>query len=305
VTPIRLLAVGSTLIDWHRHVDYADIEDAGLTLGDSHLVDTERMSSLLDRWDAANITLGGSTANTVRGFVGLGGEVDFVTCIGDDEFGLFARQQLAQLGVNLLSYPIGGDTGVCLDFITPDGERTMAVFPGVASRLVLPEVEPTHYPSCLLLEGYLLDYSQTTRETFRRTVEWSRQLKTQLVVSLSDRSVVAGHQAELLKVASDDDPLLIGNEGEFQELFASDAIESLRDLHIMAAITRGSKGATVIDYDGNVADITAESVSASDTTGAGDMFAAGLLFGLASGVEAAGRLGVDSATKHVGGNARS
>jgi len=106
-------------------------------------------------------------------------------------------------------------------------------------------------------------------------------------------------------VASDDDPLLIGNEGEFQELFASDAIESLRDLHIMAAITRGSKGATVIDYDGNVADITAESVSASDTTGAGDMFAAGLLFGLASGVEAAGRLGVDSATKHVGGNARS
>jgi sugar/nucleoside kinase (ribokinase family) len=301
VTPIRLLAVGSTLIDLRQHVNYADIEDAGLTLGNSHLVDAERMSSLLDRWPFCHASLGGSTANTVRGFVGLGGVVDFVTQVGDDGRGLFAQQQLAKLGVNLLSRSVNGDTGVCLDLITPDGERTMVVSPGVASQWVLPSLKLEHRPSCLLLEGYLLDYSPETRETFRRTVEWSRQLKTQLVVSLSDRFVVAGHQAELLKVASDDDPLLIGNEGEFRELFGDHAIEYLRDLHVMAAITRGPKGATVIDHDGNATDIAAESVSASDTTGAGDMFAAGLLFGLASGVEAAGRLGVNSATRHVGG----
>ena len=296
---VRLLAVGSTLVDVRLHVDFADVQYAELIPGNSHLVDTERMASLLDRWPLGRTELGGSTANTVRGFVGLGGAVDFVTAIGNNELGESSQRQLVGSGVNLLSKPIDGDTGVCLAMITPDGERTMAVSPGVAAYLSVPEVELEHHSSCLLLEGYLLDYSQTTRDAFRRAVEWSRQLKTQLVVSLSDSALVANHRAELLKVASDDDPLLIGNEGEFQELFASDAIESLRDLHIMAAITRGSKGATVIDHDGNVTDITAESVSASDTTGAGDMFAAGLLFGLASGIEAAGRLGVDSAREYV------
>jgi sugar/nucleoside kinase (ribokinase family) len=298
---VRLLAVGSTLVDIRLHVDPADVQCAGLMPGNSHLVDVERMASLLNRWPLGRTELGGSTANAVRGFAGLGGAVDFVTAIGNNELGEFAQRQLVGSGVNLLSKPIDGDTGVCLAMITPDGERTMAVSPGVAAHLVTPEVELERHPSCLLLEGYLLDYSQTTRDAFRRAVEWSRQLKTQLVVSLSDRSVVANHQAELLKVASEDDPLLIGNEGEFQELFEGNAIERLKGLHIMAAITRGSKGATVIDHDGNVTDVAAESVSASDTTGAGDMFAAGLLFGLASGIEAAGRLGVDSATKYVAG----
>ena len=238
----HLLAVGSTLLDAHLQVDYIDIEAAGLTLGNSHLVDAERMASLCGRWPLGNVVLGGSTANTVRGFTRLGGSVDFITAIGDDELGEFAQQEFVDSPVNLLSSAIKGNTGVCLDMITADGERTMAVSPGVASQLVLPELELGHTPSCLLLEGYLLDYSQRTREAFCKAVEWSRRLNTQFVVSLSDRSVVAGHRTDLLELASEDDPLLIGNEGEFQELFGENAIKHLRNLHVMAAITRGAQG---------------------------------------------------------------
>jgi len=104
--PVRLLAVGSTLVDIQVKVRSVDVQDAGLSLGNSHLVDAERMSSLLDRRSLSHVTLGGSTANTVRGFTGLGGAVDFVTAIGEDGFGELAQRQLADCEGYCLDSPV-------------------------------------------------------------------------------------------------------------------------------------------------------------------------------------------------------
>ena len=295
---VNLLAVGSTMTDLRMLVDPADLEHAGLTPGSSNILDMEQLSSLLDRWPIGKITLGGSTANTVLKFAELGGAVDFITAIGKDKQSAFIPKQLADSGINLLSELVDGGTGLCVVFITPDGERTMAVAPRCAAHLVAPEVAPDRLPSYLLLEGYLLDYSPETRDSFYATVQWSQEVGTPLVISLSDSALVARHRSELSKLVLGCRPMLIGNESEFQALFGEGSVKRLCSLDMTAAITRGSKGATVINMD-NVIDVAAEPIPASDTTGAGDAFAAGFLFGLDKGAESAARLGVDLATQHV------
>ncbi len=301
-----LVALGSAIVDVIVKSDDASIERLGLTKGQMALVGNARAGEIIESVGSGVKSCGGSAANTAIGFALLGGASAFIGKIADDHLGRLFAKGMESHGVKF--FPItalvassadGGNqergdqknsrslsTGSCTVLATPDGERTMATNLGVASTLVADEIDSTLVSDCdvFYVEAYLLDIPSAV-SGITNAMERARQAGSRVALSLSDKSCVVRHRAELLKLISSHVDILFGNASEFTTLFSvsniTAAAEEAASSGIMAVLTEGEKGSLVVSPAGQIFDI--EAVTAKrvvDSTGAGDLFAAGFLYGL-------------------------
>ncbi len=292
---LDVVAIGSPLLDVIELATVEQLAQIGLEKGSMTLIDLETAHAVQELMGAPRYVSGGSVANTTAGIAVLGGSAGFVGAVADDEVGRTYAENLRAAGVEFephLSESAAGDglgTGRCMVLITDDADRTMGTYLGAAATLS-PEGVPTSFvarASIVLLEGYLWDVP-AAKEAMRHAASTAHAAEGSVALSLSDPFCVGRHQREFLDLLLDDVDILLGNEEEVTMLFGvssyKDALEAAEETGLLVVMTRGAKGATVLTARGPEEIPAAAVARVVDTTGAGDLFAAGLLFGLTHGM---------------------
>lgn len=286
-----VIAIGNAIVDVMSPCTDELIEEFGMARGAMTLVDARQAADLYDAMGPAREISGGSAANTLAGLSALGAQCAFIGQVADDQLGAVFAHDIRAVGIDFDTPPRKGEpsTARCLIFVTPDGQRTMHTFLGASQYLPASALdeEAIGGASILYLEGYLWD-PEEPRAAMRRAIETARAAGRKVALTLSDVFVIARHG---------DDFLALIAEGMIDILFANEAelaaITDCRDLeegiaklapHVpLLVVTRSEKGAVALS-GGERAEVAAEPVDeVVDTTGAGDLFAAGFLFGHARG----------------------
>ena len=302
---LDVVALGSPLVDVLSHADDVELQHLGLNKGSMALVDLERAAAVYGSMGPATEMSGGAAANTVVGVAALGGRAGFLGKVADDELGAVFLHDITASGVELGHLrPAPADpaadraTGRCLVFVTPDGERTMATHLGVASTFGPDDVdeELLERAHVVYVEGYLWDLGPA-KAAIRRAIEVAHAADALVALTLSDPFCVERHQKEFLGLLHGEVDVLFANEEEIKLLFGTAdfdaAVTACEETGVLAALTRGAAGSVAVGAQGPVA-IPAEAVDGViDTTGAGDLYAAGFLYGLTHGSDPEGcaRLG--------------
>jgi sugar/nucleoside kinase (ribokinase family) len=297
-------AIGNAIVDVIAPASDAFLEVQGLRKGAMTLIDDARAYDLYCAMGSGVETSGGSAANTVAGVASLGGRAAFAGKIAHDPLGEVFAHDIRAIGAHfdtpMLAAP-GEDsasgTGRCLINVTPDGNRTMATYLGAANQLTPADVDPAVIGDAAVtyLEGYLFD-PPLAREAFAKAADLARSAGRKTALSLSDVFVVERWREELLGFMDRID-IVFANETEVKSLFQTDdfdaAVDRLANRVEIAVVTRGERGA-VIRHRAEKHSVAAFPVDrVLDTTGAGDQYAAGFLFGLARGkpLDVCGALG--------------
>jgi sugar/nucleoside kinase (ribokinase family) len=292
---LDVVAIGSPLLDVIELASDAQVARSGLVKGSMTLIDLETANAVQGMMGAPRYVSGGSVANTTAGIAELGGTAGFIGAVADDDTGRTYAENLRAAGVEFephLSESAAGDglgTGRCVVLITEDADRTLGTYLGAASTLS-PEGVPTPFVargSIVLLEGYLWDVP-AAKEAMRHAASTAHDSDGSVALSLSDPFCVERHQREFLELLLDDVDILLGNEEEITMLFGTHsyraALEAADETGLLVVMTRGARGATVLTARGPQEVSAAAVERVVDTTGAGDLFAAGFLFGLTHGM---------------------
>ena len=294
------LTIGNALVDVLATVDEGFLVRENIVKGSMNLVDIKRSKHLHSLVNSRTEMSGGSAANTAYGLASLGGKAGFIGKISADRLGDSFSHDLDSVGVKFFPGVTceTEDTGRCLIVVTPDGNRTMNTFLGAASLLDAADISKTAVQSAavVFLEGYLFD-KDAAKEAFRTAAEYAHAAGRKVALTLSDSFCVDRHRADFLSLVKNDIDILFSNEDELKALYQVDSINDglhqLRDNCEFAAVTRNEHGSVVIDGD-EVVIIDAEPVeSVVDATGAGDMYAAGFIYGFVRGkpIEQCGKIG--------------
>jgi len=303
--------IGNAIVDIIGRCDDAFLERFGAAKGGMRLVDTDALMALYTAMGPGIEISGGSAANTIAGIASLGGSASFIGKIGDDEFGRIFAHDIAAQGVAFQSRPVaGGQTSRSLILVTPDGERTMNTFLGISTAFEEADLDADVIASAgiVYLEGYLFD-APPGKAAFRRAVEIARGAGRKVALTLSDAFCVDRHRDEFLEFMRSGVDIVFANESELVSLYQGadfDAAAAQIGAEVpLAVLTRSAKGCVVVAGPSREA-VPAHHVDhVVDTTGAGDLFAAGFLFGAARGLPNAtsARLGAMAAAEiisHIG-----
>ena len=307
-----VVGIGNAIVDIIGRCDDAFLAQFGCTKGSMQLVDAATVLKLYDDMGPAIEISGGSVANTMVGVAAFGGKAGFIGKTPDDQFGQVFRHDIRAAGVTF-NTPSAGDsepTGRSLILVTPDGQRTMNTALGVSPRLGGGEVDAELIRSAriLYLEGYLFDRPEA-KAAFRQAADIAAKAGRQVALSLSDPFCVDRHRPEFLKLIKDSVDILFANEAEITSLYETtqfdDAARQAQTDTKLAALTRSEKGSVILSGGQAIAIPAAPVANVVDTTGAGDLFAAGFLFGVAKGkdLQTAGKLGSLAAAEiisHIG-----
>jgi sugar/nucleoside kinase (ribokinase family) len=295
-----VLGIGNAIVDVLTHAEDEFLERQGMAKGAMTLIDDGRALELYGQMTATHACPGGSAANTLAGLASLGGSAAYIGKVRDDALGHTFRQHMTATGVSFDTPPAttGPGTGRCLIFVTPDAQRTMQTFLGASATIGPEEVDPrvVRAASITYLEGYLFD-PPAAKQAFFAAARHAHEAGRRVALTLSDPFCVGRHRDEFLHLIAEHVDILFANELELEALYREGDFErALGRLHgrcEVAAITRGPRGSVIV-ADGERIEVGAEPVAqVVDTTGAGDLYAAGFLYGLARGksLELCGRLG--------------
>ena len=311
-TRYDVVGIGNSLVDVIAHANDSFIHREALTKGAMTLIDTDRALHLYRALGSAVEMSGGSAANTVCGVSSFGGRAAYIGKVSADDLGEVFGHDLRAVGVHFApgEHMDGMPTGRCIIVVTPDAQRTMNTYLGVSSYLCPNDVDErvVAVGRVLYMEGYLFDRDDA-KQAFRHAAQVAHRAGRQVSLTLSDSFCVDRHRDDFRALVEDEVDILFGNEHELMSLYELDSFEAavaaVRRDSALAVITRGPQGAAIISAD-QIVDVAAEEVGhVLDTTGAGDLFAAGFLFGLTNGYALAecGRLGSIAAAEvisHVG-----
>ncbi len=286
-----VLAVGNAIVDVIAPADDAFLKAQGLAKGSMGLVDAERSAAIYAAMRPGIEASGGSAGNTVAGVASLGGRAAYMGKVKDDALGRVFIHDMRAGGVAFDTAPAtdGEPTGVSMINVTPDGQRTMATFLGAANTLTEADIDEARVKDSAIvyLEGYLFD-PEAARAAFGKAAAAAHAAGRTVAITLSDAFVVGRHRQALLDFLPSVD-LVFANEVEAMALFEpSDfdaAAQALGERVKTAAITRGEHGSVVMRGAERIDVATRPVEAVVDTTGAGDQYAAGFLFGLARGFE--------------------
>ena len=289
---LDVLAIGNAIVDVIADADDALLAREGMHKGAMQLIDEAEATRLYAAMGPAREASGGSAANTVAGLASLGLSAGFIGQLGDDQLGQIFTHDIRSLGVAFDTAPRAGigATARCLILVTPDAQRTMNTFLGAAQRLASDAVDAAHVGQAKIvyLEGYLWD-PQAPRAAMYKAMDAARAAGTKVAFTLSDSFVVDRHRADLNRLLDERRiDILFANEAEILMLAgASDcdgAIAAIAPQVETLVVTRNEHGA-VAQRGEERAEVPAEPIARLvDTTGAGDLFAAGFLAGEARGL---------------------
>ncbi len=307
-----VVGVGNALVDVLAHAGEQFLVDHGLVKGSMTLVETERALALYQALGGAIEMSGGSAANTVCGVASLGGRAAYIGKVGDDDLGRVFGHDLRAVGV--IFRPGAADaelpTGRCIIVVTPDAERTMHTYLGISSLLHPGDVDEAVIAAgrVLYMEGYLYDRPEA-KQAFRRAAQIAHEHGREVSLTLSDSFCVDRHRADFRSLVADEVDILFGNTDEICSLYEvgslAEAIGAVQSECALTVVTTGAAGCMVVTADEVRAEPAVAVAQVLDTTGAGDLFAAGFLFGHTHGrgLEECAHLGAIAAAEvisHVG-----
>lgn len=311
-TRYDVTGIGNAIVDIIGRCDDAYLAKVGAAKGSMRLVDAGEVSKIYSGMGPAVEISGGSAANTIAGVASFGGRAGFIGSIADDEFGRIFAHDVKSIGVAFNATPVRGDvpTSRSLILVTPDGERTMNTFLGVSTLFDETRLDRAlvRDSAILYLEGYLFDREEAKR-AFKAAAQEAKAAGRQVALTLSDGFCVDRHRAEFLQFIREGVDIVFANESEITSLYETSnydqaATKARNDIKL-AVLTRSAKGSHILS-DGRDIEIGAMPIDkVIDTTGAGDLYAAGFLFGIANdfSLETAGKLASLAAAEiisHIG-----
>lgn len=296
-TVYDVTGIGSALLDFMVEVDDSFIANLGLKKGEMHLIDAERSREIFEMLKDMNIHIapGGSSANTVSGVAVLGGKGAFIGRVASDEYGKTYVDKTVEAGVTSFISKGSGMTGHAITFITPDSERTFATHLGAAIELSADEIDYSviEKSSILHLEGYLFE-PENLREVCYRSMKIAKENGVLISIDLADPGLVGRIKNVFIDAAQNYADIIFVNEEEaaaFTGVREKDALEVLSGYSSTAVVKLGVKG-SIIKSDNEIVIVDAVKTAVVNTNGAGDMYAAGFIYGLTSGksVEVSGKI---------------
>ena len=305
---VQLLGISNAIVDVLAHVDTAFLDAIGAPLGSMTLIDEVQAQDIYSRMGPATEMSGGSVANTVAGFANLGGSAAYIGKVRDDQLGDIFNHDMNSLGVDIKLEPAtdGAPTARSHVLISEGGQRTMQTYLGACLGLSLADITAATVgtPKALLLEGYVWDIAEGPALA-KKAAQIARQNGTAVSISLSDSYCVERHRDLFVDFVQNDADIVVADEEEIYALLGTDNIDTaVRDLAAYEALfaeTRSEKGSVIVHGDTVVEQEAAAVRSVVDTTGAGDAYSAGFLYGWANdhSLSECARYGTHCATKVI------
>lgn len=303
----HVVGIGNAIVDVLAKCEDAFLERHNLVKGGMALIDAETAAALYGEMGPAIEVSGGSAANTIAGLAALGGKAAFIGKVGDDALGEIFAHDIRSLGVKFDTLPGKGigQTARSFVLVTPDAQRTMNTFLGASQELGPDDVDEITIKSAIItyLEGYLWDPPRA-KEAFIKAMDIAKDAGRFVALTLSDSFCVDRYRDEFLDLVEHRINILFANEQEIKSLYQTYDFEEAKK-HVsghvdIAVLTRSEKGSVILSAEHEI-DIPARPVEVVDTTGAGDLYSAGFLFGLTHGysLENSGKIGAMAASEAI------
>jgi sugar/nucleoside kinase (ribokinase family) len=303
-----VVGIGNAIVDVIASTDDAFLAAHGMHKGSMALIDEARAEAIYADMNAGVISSGGSAANTIAGLASFGGQTGFIGKVRDDALGTAFRHDITAAGARFTTPPAssGPATARCLVLVTPDSQRTMNTFLGASANLCADDVDAELVSAAELtyLEGYLYD-APSAQHAFHVAADLAHAAGRSVALSLSDPFCVTRHREAFLHLVEHHVDVLFANFAEASTLLETEdlgeIVEGLQTLTDLAALTRGADGSLVITKEGSIEIRAARVGPVVDTTGAGDLYAAGFLYGLTHrfSLRECGRLGSLAAAEAI------
>ena len=280
---LDIVGIGDAIVDISSQIDDAFLLTNKINKGIMTPVNVERTDTLCSKMKSTTVISGGSVANTVVAFASFGGNAGYIGKVAKDQFGKTFRDDIRSTGVVFDTPPLQTakvPTSRSIIMVTPDAQRTMCTFIGASSCFELMDFneEIIKNAKVTYLEGYLLNHSDAMK-SLHRVKEISHAAGNKVALTLSDSFCVDSHRDDFLELIKDHVDILFGNEAEIQSLYGTDKSSEIPLNCELTVITKGAEGSTIISKDGIVDIKTIPVAQIVDTTGAGDSYAAGFLYG--------------------------
>lgn len=292
---LDVVAIGNAIVDILSRTEDEFLTNNHIKKGAMTLIEAAQAEALYSKMGPAMEMSGGSAANTAAGLASLGAKVGYIGKVGPDQLGNVFRHDIRAAGVTFETAGLvrGAPTARCLVMITPDAQRTMCTYLGACVLLTHHDLDEDMIKGAKVtyLEGYLFDREQA-KEAFKKAAQIAHAAGKKVALTLSDPFCVERHRDEFLDLVKNHVDILFANEQEILSLYKLDNITKVQSHCELTVITRSEKGSVIISAKGKI-DVKAEPVSrVMDTTGAGDLYAAGFLYGYTQGkpLEVCGRI---------------
>lgn len=309
-TQFDVVALGNAIVDIIGRCEDSFLDRHGAPKGHMRLVEPQTIDTIYADMGPGTEISGGSAANTAAGIASFGGRAAFIGKVSNDEFGRIFRHDIGAAGVSFKTPAVENSTlstSRSLILVTPDGQRTMNTYLGISTDFDRNDVDPAviEASNIVYLEGYLFDREEA-KGAFRQAVDIANKAGRQVALTLSDSFCVDRHRKEFLELIRSGIGILFANESEILSLYEcssfDEAVQHVSRDTKLAVLTRSEKGSVIV-HEGTPILVPVQPVEkVVDTTGAGDLYAAGFLFGLARGDDllTAGRFGSFAAAEIIG-----
>jgi sugar/nucleoside kinase (ribokinase family) len=304
----QLLGISNAIVDILAHVNPGFIDSIGASVGAMNLIDEARAESIYQAMGPATEMSGGSVANTVAGFATLGGQAAYIGHVHDDQLGAIFNHDMRSLGVDIRLQPAndGKATARSYILITPDAQRTMNTYLGSCTELAVDDItdETVGRPRVILLEGYVWDIAEGPALA-RKAMDMAAASGATVALSLSDALCVERHRESFRDAVQNGAHIVIADENEINALMEcpsfGETMDEIAQYDNLFVMTRSAQGSVIAEGEHCVVQAALPVAKLVDTTGAGDAYSAGFLFGWANDwtLEECARLGTHCATQVI------
>jgi sugar/nucleoside kinase (ribokinase family) len=283
---VQLLGISNAIVDILAHVDNALIKEIGVVPGSMNLIDEQRAHEIYEMMGPATEMSGGSVANTIAGFANLGGRAAYIGRVSDDQLGEIFNHDMRSLGVDirLQPSPDGAPTARSHIMITEDGQRTMNTYLGACTELGVADIAPETFgkPKAVLIEGYVWDIAEGPALA-KKAMDLAAKSRSTVALSLSDSFCVERHRESFAEAIRDGAHIVVADEDEINVLMGTDnfedTLEAIRKYDNLFVMTRSDKGSVIVHRGEQHVQEATRVEKVIDTTGAGDAYCAGFLYG--------------------------